>query len=79
MNFVVEFLSNFDINGAASIIRTADFEAKDIHSIIARTRIILSSPTYEPKVHGFRVIKSDGEILHDESRDMIDLIRLDLL
>ena len=70
MSFIVEFLNGAD---TPSIVRTADFHDADLHSVLARMRIILSSPSFEPKADGFRIIGAGGKILLYERRDVADL------
>jgi hypothetical protein len=68
MNFVVQFLHGSNVDGRASVVRTADFEADDMYEIVSRTRIILASPTYEPSVDGFQIVVNGNQVIFYEPR-----------
>ena len=51
------------------VIRTVNFEADDIYSVLDRTQIILSTRGYEPDVDGFRIIANGKEVLYHERAD----------
>ena len=79
MTIVVQFLANSGDGPKTSILRTLAADDNDVGSIIAQSRRLLSSPAFEPAANGFKIVESGGNILYYESRDIFELVRLDLL
>jgi hypothetical protein len=72
MNFLVQFLSHAEGGGKPHIIRTVNFEAEDLYSVVSRVRVILSIRSYEPSVSAFQILASKGRVVHYERREESD-------
>ncbi len=53
------------------VLRTVNFEADDLHSVVSRTHIVLSTRGCEPDVDAFRIIVDGNQVVYGD-RDMID-------
>jgi hypothetical protein len=69
MMFAVHFTRRVAGHPEPSIVRTAKFETDDLHSVVSRTRIILSTKGYEPSVEAFQIIANDEQVVYREERD----------
>jgi hypothetical protein len=69
MMFAVQFTRRIAGHPEPCIIRTANFETDDLHSVVSRTRIILSTRGYEPRVDAFQIIANDAQVVYHEERD----------
>ena len=54
MLFEVQLMQGATKVAQPRVLRTANFEADDLYSVVSRTRIILSTRGYEPDVDAFR-------------------------
>ncbi|WP_424363357.1 hypothetical protein [Methylocystis parvus] len=77
MSFLVQFLSDAERSAKPRIVRTVNFEAEDLYSVVSRIRTILSTRGYEPSVNAFQVLASEGRVVHYEHRDESDVSDLD--
>ena len=71
MLFEVQLMQGAAKTAPPRVLRTANFEADDLHSVVARTHIILSTRGHEPDVDAFRIIVDGNQVVYGE-RDMID-------
>lgn len=65
MNFVVQLLPEGRGNAGADAVRTIDFEADDLFSVVARMRIILGSSDYEPTAAAFQIMDGAHVVYHE--------------
>ena len=68
MIFTVQFTRDLDGRRKTEIIRTIEIEAEDLHSVVSRMRVILSTKGYEPEVDGFLIVL-DGKKVYHERRE----------
>jgi len=71
MLFEVQLMQGATKAAQPRVLRTANFEADDLYSVVSRTRIILSTRGYEPDVDAFRIIVDGKQVVYGD-RDMID-------
>jgi hypothetical protein len=71
MFFEVQLMQGATKVAQPRVLRTANFEADDLYSVVSRTRIILSTRGYEPDVDAFRIIVDGKQVVYGD-RDMID-------
>jgi hypothetical protein len=77
MIFNVHFLRHVGRGSRPRIIRSAEFEADDLYSIVSRIRIILASTDYETGVDAFQILVDGGQVLYQEPRGNVDHCGLD--
>jgi hypothetical protein len=66
--FVVHFLRDGSDGSRPHIIRSVEFEADDLHAVVCRTRIILTSNDYEAGVDMFQIFMDGTQVLYQERR-----------
>jgi hypothetical protein len=71
MLFEVQLMRGAAKAAQPRVVRTVNFEADDLYSVVSRTHIILSTRGYEPDVDAFRIIVDGNQVVYGE-RDMID-------
>jgi hypothetical protein len=69
MLFEVQLMRGAAKAAQPRVLRTFNFEADDLYSVVSRTHIILSIRGYEPDVDAFRIILDGKEILYHERAD----------
>jgi hypothetical protein len=75
--FVVHFLRDVSDGSRPHIIRSVEFEADDLYSVVSRTRIILASTDYEAGVDMFQIFVDGTQVLYQERRGSVDQCGLD--
>ena len=71
MLFEVQLMRGAGKAAKPRVLRTVNFEADDLFSVVSRTHIILSTRGYEPDVDAFRMSVDGNQVVYGE-RDMID-------
>jgi hypothetical protein len=71
MLFEVQLMRGAAKAAQPRVLRTVNFEADDLYSVVSRTHIILSTRGFEPDVDAFRIIVDGNQVVYGE-RDMID-------
>ena len=71
MLFEVQLMQGATKVAQPRVLRTANFEADDLHSVVSRTHIVLSTRGCEPDVDAFRIIVDGKQVVYGD-RDMID-------
>jgi len=71
MLFEVQLMQGAAKAAQPCVLRTVNFEADDLHSVVSRTHIILSTRGCEPDVDAFRIIVDGNQVVYGD-RDMID-------
>jgi hypothetical protein len=66
MIFEVQLMQGTAKPDQPRVIRTVNFEADDLHSVVSRTHIILSTRGYEPHIDGFRIIANGTQVIYQE-------------
>jgi hypothetical protein len=69
MLFEVQLMRGAAKAAQPRVLRTVNFEADDLYSVVSRTHIILSTRGYEPDVDAFRIIVDGKEVLYHERAD----------
>ena len=69
MIFVVNLLGRTASNTNPTVLNSVEFEADDLFSVVDRTRIILSSNSFEPAVDAFQILVEGRRIIYQECRD----------
>jgi hypothetical protein len=69
MLFEVQLMRGAAKAAQPCVLRTVNFEADDLYSVVSRTHIILSTRGYEPDVDAFRIIVDGKEVLYHERAD----------
>ena len=69
MLFEVQLMQGAAKAAQPCVLRTVNFEADDLYSVVARTHIILSTRGYEPDVDAFRIVVDGKEVLYHERAD----------
>jgi hypothetical protein len=75
--FIVHFLRDASDGSRPHIIRSVEFEADDLCSVVSRTRIILASTDYEAGVDMFQIFVDGTQVLYQERRGSVDQCGLD--
>jgi hypothetical protein len=71
MLFEVQLMQGAAKAAQPCVLRTVNFEADDLHSVVSRTHIILSTRGCEPDVDAFRIIVDGNQVVCGD-RDIID-------
>ena len=71
MLFEVQLMQGATKVAQPRVLRTANFEADDLYSVVSRTHIILSTRGYEPDVDAFRIIVDGNQVVCGD-QDIID-------
>jgi hypothetical protein len=71
MLFEVQLMQGAAKAAQPCVLRTVNFEADDLHSVVSRTHIILSTRGYEPDVDAFRIIVDGNQVVCGD-QDIID-------
>ena len=71
MLFEVQLMRGAAKAAQPRVLRTVNFEADNLYSVVSRTHIILSTRGYEPDVDAFRIIVDGKQVVYGD-RDMID-------
>ena len=69
MLFEVQLMRGAAKAAQPRVVRTVNFEADDLYSVVARTHIILPTRGYEPDVDAFRIVVDGKEVLYHERAD----------
>ena len=69
MLFEVQLMRGAAKAAQPRVLRTVNFEADDLYSVVSRTHIILSTRGYEPDVDAFQIIVDGKEVLYHERAD----------
>jgi len=71
MLFEVQFMTGGGKRRQPSVIRTANFEADELYSVVSRIRVILSTRGYEPYIDAFRILADGNRLLYSGQREAI--------
>lgn len=72
MIFVVQFLRDVSRGSGPRIVRSVEFEADELYSVVSRTRIILACTDFDPVVEAFRILVDGRKVVHQERRGSVD-------
>jgi hypothetical protein len=72
MIFVVQFLRDVSRGSGPRIVRSVEFEADELYSVVSRTRIILACTDFDPVVEAFRILIDGTKVVHQEHRGSVD-------
>ena len=74
MIFTVKFVNDMDANSAKDAPGGINIEAEDLHAVVERARIVLSSRDFKPAVEGFRIIANGDQVVYQEHRGTSDIL-----
>ena len=72
MIFVVQFLRDVSRGSGPRIVRSVEFEADELFSVVSRVRIILACTNFHPVVEAFRILIDGTRVVHQERRGSVD-------
>jgi hypothetical protein len=70
MVFNVHFLRSGSRSAGPNILRSVEFEADELYSVVSRTRIILGPADYDARVDAFQILVGT-HVIYQEPRDNI--------
>ena len=73
MIFTLQLTNDFNASPEKGVIEAINIEAEDLHVVVARARIILSSKDFKSTVDGFRVLANGDRVIYLERRGASDI------